>query len=134
MTDFNRDIKKLAMENTDFRRVLLTQKHSQLVLMSVEPGDDIGEETHKVDQILVFVDGDGEAVLNRKKSKIGPNSLVEVPAGTLHNFVNTGKKPLKLYTIYAPPEEDEGLVHKTKADAEADEAAEAEKPKKKKKK
>jgi mannose-6-phosphate isomerase-like protein (cupin superfamily) len=134
VADFNRDITKLAMDNKDFRRVLLTQEHSQLVLMSVEPGDDIGEETHEVDQILVFVDGEGEAVLNKKKSKVKPGSLVEVPAGTLHNFVNTGDTPLKLYTIYAPPEEEEGLVHKTKADAEADEAEEEEKPKKKKKK
>jgi mannose-6-phosphate isomerase-like protein (cupin superfamily) len=131
MSDFNRDIATMAMKNTDFRRVVLTQKHSQLVLMSVEPGDEIGEETHKVDQILVFVDGEGQAVLDGKKSKVKPNSLVEVPAGTLHNFINTGDTPLKLYTIYAPPEEEPDTVHKTKAEADA--AEEEEKAKKKKK-
>ena len=117
---FNKDIRALATKNTDFRRVLLTQKHSQVVLMSVEPGDEIGEETHEVDQVLVFVSGEGQAVLDGRKSGIKADSLVEVPAGTLHNFINTGSEPLKLFTIYAPPEEEEGLVHKTKADAEAD--------------
>jgi mannose-6-phosphate isomerase-like protein (cupin superfamily) len=131
MADFNRDIASMAMKNTDFRRVVLTQKHSQLVLMSVEPGDEIGEETHEVDQILVFVDGEGQAVLDGKTSKVKANSLVEVPAGTLHNFINTGDTPLKLYTIYAPPEEEPDTVHKTKAEADA--AEEAEKAKKKKK-
>jgi len=131
MSEFNRDIATMAMKNTDFRRVILTQKHSQLVLMSVEPGDEIGEETHKVDQILVFVDGEGQAVLDGTKSKVKANSLVEVPAGTLHNFINTGDTPLKLYTIYAPPEEEPDTVHKTKAEADA--AEEAEKAKKKKK-
>lgn len=125
MPQFNKDIRKLATENTDFRRVLLTQEHSQIVLMSVEPGDDIGEETHEVDQVLMFIAGEGEAVLGGKKSKIKADSLVEVPSGTKHNFINTGTEPLKLFTIYAPPEEEEGLVHKTKADAEAAEAEEA---------
>jgi mannose-6-phosphate isomerase-like protein (cupin superfamily) len=125
---FNKDIRKLAMENTDFRRVLLTQEHSQIVLMSVEPGDDIGEETHEVDQVLVFLAGEGQAVLDGKKSKIKADSLVEVPAGTKHNFINTGSEPLKLFTIYAPPEEEDGLVHKTKAEADAAEAEKEEKP------
>ncbi len=119
---FNKDILKLTRENKDFRRVILTNEHSQLVLMSIEPGDEIGEETHEVDQVLVFVEGEGQAVLAGKKAKVAPGHLVEVPAGTKHNFVNTGDTPLKLYTIYAPPEEEEGLVHKTKADADAYEA------------
>jgi mannose-6-phosphate isomerase-like protein (cupin superfamily) len=118
MPTINKDIAKQAQDNTDFRRVILTNKHSQVVLMSVEPGDDIGEETHEVDQILYFVDGEGDAVLNSKRSKIHAGSLVSVPAGTLHNFVNTGDTPLKLYTIYAPPEEEPKTVHKTKAEAE----------------
>ena len=122
MPTINKDIAKQAQDNTDFRRVILTNKHSQVVLMSVEPGDDIGEETHEVDQILYFVDGEGDAVLNSKRSKIHAGSLVSVPAGTLHNFVNTGDTPLKLYTIYAPPEEEPKTVHKTKAEAEAEEA------------
>ena len=118
MPKINEDIAQMAKDNTDFRRVILTNKHSQVVLMSIEPGDDIGSETHEVDQILYFVDGDGEAELSGKKSKIAPGSLVSVPAGIRHNFINTGKKPLKLYTIYAPPEEEPDTVHKTKAEAE----------------
>ena len=85
--------------------------------MSVEPGYDIGEETH------VFISGTGEAILDGKKSKFGPNSLVAVPAGTLHNFVNTGQEPLKLFTVYSPPEEEVGTLHRDKAEAEAAEAA-----------
>lgn len=122
MQNFNRNIADLAMQNSDFRRVILTQKHSQLVVMSIEPGDEIGEETHEVDQILVFVAGEGEAVLNGQKSRVEANHFVEVPAGTRHNFINTGSEPLKLYTIYAPPEEEPGTVHRTKADADAAEA------------
>lgn len=123
MADFNRNIRDLATKNKNFRHVLLTQKHTQLVLMSIEAGDEIGEETHEVDQVLVIVAGSGQAVLDGKKGKIGPDSLIEVPAGTKHNFINTGDEPLKLYTIYGPPEEEDGLIHKTKADADADEAA-----------
>lgn len=129
MPTINKDIAKQAQDNTDFRRVLFTNKHSQVVLMSVEPGDDIGEETHEVDQILYFVDGEGEAKLGSKTSKIHPGSLASVPAGTLHNFTNTGDTPLKLYTIYAPPEEEPNTVHKTKAEAEAAEEAEEKKKK-----
>ncbi len=119
MPTINKDIAKQAMDNTDFRRVILTNKHSQVVLMSIEPGDDIGEETHEGDQILYFVEGEGEAKLGAKTSKVHAGSLVSVPAGTVHNFTNTGDTPLKLYTVYAPPEEPKGTVHKTKAEAEA---------------
>ena len=117
MATFNENIRRRTMENTDFRREILTNEHSQLVLMSIEPGDEIGEETHDVDQVLVFVQGEGEAILNGQKSRIGTDSLVAVPAGTLHNFVNTGKERLKLYTIYSPPEEARGTVHRNKAEA-----------------
>lgn len=123
MADFNQDIVQLTKDNADFRRVVRTEVHSQIVLMSVQPGDDIGEETHRVDQVLVFVSGSGEAVLNGEKSAVAANRLVVVPAGTKHNFINTGTEPLKLYTVYAPPEEPDGLVHKDKAEAEAWEAA-----------
>jgi mannose-6-phosphate isomerase-like protein (cupin superfamily) len=119
MPKFNDHIRKLAKENTDFRREILTNKHSQVVLMSIEPGDEIGEETHKGDQLLFFVKGEGKAVLDGKKSSIEKGSLVSVPAGTRHNFINTGDKPLKLYTIYSPPEEAPGTVHHTKADERA---------------
>jgi mannose-6-phosphate isomerase-like protein (cupin superfamily) len=117
----NPDINELTRKNKNFRKVLSTNKHSQVVLMSIEPGDDVGEETHKVDQILVFVEGEGQSVLDGKRAAVKAGSMVQVPAGTKHNFINKGDQPLKLYTIYAPPEEEEGLVHKTKADAEADE-------------
>ena len=117
MPQFNDNIRRLATQNTDFRREILTNEHSQLVLMSIEPGDEIGEETHDVDQILVFVGGEGEAVLDGKKSRIEEGSLVAVPAGTRHNFVNTASRPLKLYTIYSPPEEAPGTLHRTKAEA-----------------
>jgi mannose-6-phosphate isomerase-like protein (cupin superfamily) len=117
MPKFNEDIKKMAKENTDFRREILTNEHSQIVLMSIEPGDEIGEETHEVDQVLVFVKGKGEAVLDGERRPIGKASLVAVPAGTLHNFINTGDKPLKLFTIYSPPEEAPGTVHRNKAEA-----------------
>jgi mannose-6-phosphate isomerase-like protein (cupin superfamily) len=119
MPTINKDIAQQTRENTDFRREIITNKHSQVVLMSVEPGDDIGEETHEGDQILYFVEGEGEAKLGSKTSKVHAGSLVSVPAGTVHNFTNTGDKPLKLYTVYAPPEEPKGTVHKTKAEAEA---------------
>ena len=124
MTIFNKDILELAKENNFFRKEILTNEHSQIVLMSIEPGDDIGEESHDVDQVLVFVEGEGEAVLNGERSKIQTNSLVVVPAGTQHNFINTGSTALKLYTVYAPPEEAPGTLHKTKAEAVAAEAHE----------
>lgn len=119
MPTFNKDIVALTKANTNFRQVILTGKHSQIAIMCVEPGDDIGEETHHVDQVLVFVEGEGEAVVGGETTKVAANSLVVVPAETIHNFINTGAGPLKLYTVYSPPEEPEGLVHKDKAEAEA---------------
>jgi mannose-6-phosphate isomerase-like protein (cupin superfamily) len=119
MTFFNKDIVALAGSSSDFRREILTQADSQVVIMSVEPGDDIGEETHGVDQLLFFIAGRGDAVLNGERSAVAAGSLVAVPAGTRHNFINTGPEPLKLFTIYAPPEEAPGTLHRTKADAVA---------------
>ena len=109
-----------ARENNFFRQELMTGEHSQVVVMSIPPGGEIGEEIHHVDQVLVFVDGEGEATLNGQKSKVSAGDLTFVPAGTKHNFINTGNKDLKLYTIYSPPEHKPGTIHKTKA--EADEA------------
>jgi mannose-6-phosphate isomerase-like protein (cupin superfamily) len=115
------NVTKLAKENENFRQVLFTTDLSQLVLMSVEPNDDIGEETHDgIDQILTFVSGTGEAVLDGEKSEIKSGSVVVVPGGVKHNFINKGDEPLKLYTVYAPPEHKDGKVHRTKADAEND--------------
>jgi mannose-6-phosphate isomerase-like protein (cupin superfamily) len=116
----NMDIVRLARENAFFRRVVETGEHCQVVLMSIPPGGEIGEETHDhVDQVLVFVAGTGEAVLEGDRTPIGPGRLAFVPAGTRHNFVNAGNDDLKLYTVYAPPEHAPGTVHETKAEADA---------------
>jgi mannose-6-phosphate isomerase-like protein (cupin superfamily) len=117
---FNVDIVKQARANSYFREVLATGPHCQVVVMSIPPGGEIGSEVHSdVDQVLVFVQGEGEAILDGEKSAVGPDRLVHVPAGTRHNFVNTGKGDLRLYTIYAPPEHKPGTIHKTKAEADA---------------
>jgi mannose-6-phosphate isomerase-like protein (cupin superfamily) len=114
------DIRRLARENEDFRREVMTGPHSQVVLMSVAPGSEIGEEVHDdVDQVLVFVEGTGEAVLEGDTSGVEPGHLVFVPAGTRHNFVNRGDTALKLYTVYSPPEHEAGTVHHTKEEADA---------------
>jgi mannose-6-phosphate isomerase-like protein (cupin superfamily) len=116
----NKDIIGSAMENSSFRRVVETGEHCQVVLMSIQPGGEIGEETHDhVDQVLVFVAGTGEAVLAGERTPIGPGRLVFVPARTKHNFLNSGDGDLKLYTVYAPPEHAPGTVHETKAEADA---------------
>ena len=119
MAFFNQDIFELTEQNTDFRREILTGQHSQLVLMSIEPGDDIGTETHDVDQILVVVSGEGEAVLDSQRSQISAQRAIVVPAGTQHNFINTGQRPLKLWTVYAPPEEAPGTLLRTRAEVQA---------------
>ena len=122
---FNEDIVKRAKANSYFREVLATGPHSQVVVMSIPPGGDIGEEVHDdVDQTLVFVGGEGQAILDGEKSAVAVDRLVQVPAGMRHNFVNTGKVDLRLYTIYAPPEHKPGTIHKTKAEADAAHEAE----------
>jgi mannose-6-phosphate isomerase-like protein (cupin superfamily) len=117
--EFNQDIFQLAKENTFFRKEVATAKYSQVVLMSIPPGGEIGEETHNLDQILVFVQGEGKSILNGKEAPVKAGRLVVVPTGTRHNFINTGKEDLKLFTVYAPPEHKPGTVHKTKAEADA---------------
>lgn len=122
---FNNDIVALAQKNEYFRQEVVTGTYNQVVLMSIPPGSEIGEETHPDrDQVLVFVAGDGKAILNGESQPVATNSLCFVPAGTKHNFVNTGSSDLKLFTVYAPPEHAPGTVHKTKAEADAAEAAE----------
>ena len=111
--------KALARENEYFRQVLETGEHAQLVVMTLARGEEIGEETHQGDQILFFVDGEGEAILGGEPSPVQSGDYVFVPAGTLHNFVNTGGAPLRLLTTYAPPEHPHGTVHRTKAEADA---------------
>lgn len=120
---YHTEILAQALRNDDFRRELVTGQHSQVVLMSIPAGQDIGEEVHEVDQTLIFVAGEGEAIVGGEHSRIAANTLFFVPAGTRHNFVNEGTAALKLVTIYAPPEHAAGTVHKTKAEAEAAEAA-----------
>ena len=117
------DIEKDAFANDDFRRVLYTTKLSQLVLMHIEVGQDIGEEVHDVDQFLRIEMGQGKAVLDGVEHELSDGLSITVPAGTKHNVINTSPEmPLKLYTVYSPPNHKDGLVHKTKADALADEA------------
>ncbi len=119
---FHEDIKKLAKENTNFRKVVYTGQNSQLVLMSIPVGGDIGEETHHdTDQILFLVDGEGMAVIDDQESAFTEHEVVFVPTGTKHNFKNTGDEDLKLYTVYAPPAHKDGTVHQTKEEAEKDE-------------
>jgi mannose-6-phosphate isomerase-like protein (cupin superfamily) len=116
------DVVELALRNDAFRRVIVTGEHSQVVVMTIGVGGEIGEEVHPdTDQLLVFIEGEGEAVLDSRSSKVAPNQLVFVHAGTRHNFVNTGDVPLRLVTVYAPPEHAPGTVHQTKAEADADE-------------
>lgn len=120
MKGFVQDIEGLAIRNNEFRSVLYTAKNCQLVLMALKPQEEIGAEVHKLDQFFRVEEGNGEAVLDGVSSSIQAGFAVLVPAGTRHNIVNTGSKPLKLYTLYAPPNHRDGVVHHTRADAEAD--------------
>jgi mannose-6-phosphate isomerase-like protein (cupin superfamily) len=114
------DIVEAAWSNDAFRREILTGEHEQVVVMTIPPGGEIGEEVHPTtDQVLAFVDGRGEAQLDGQTSKVAPNDLVFVRAGTRHNFINVGDLPLRLITIYAPPQHAPGTVHQTKAEADA---------------
>jgi mannose-6-phosphate isomerase-like protein (cupin superfamily) len=127
MTEYLGPIEKLTLENTYFRQVLFTGEHSQLVVMCLAPGEDIGDEVHpKVDQFFRIEHGQAKFVLNEKQEHPARDGdAVIVPAGTYHNVINTSKTlPLKLYTIYSPPNHPDGTVHKTKAEAEAAEAQE----------
>ena len=119
MKGFKSNIEKGTLGNANFRRVLYTGKYSQLVLMSLKPGEEIGEEVHKtVDQFFRFEKGEGLVSIDDIKHKVSDGDAVIVPAGAKHNVTNTSKtKELKLYTIYSPPEHQDGTVRKTKADA-----------------
>lgn len=123
---FNEDIVAVAKQNRWFREVVATGPHAQVVVMSIPPGGEIGEEVHAaVDQVLVFVEGEGAAIMDGDRTAVGPDRLVLVPAGTRHNVVNTGSSDLRLYTVYAPPQHAHGKIHRTKAEADADEHDEA---------
>ena len=120
MKGFVGDIEKLTVENADFRRVLYTGKYLQLVLMTLAPGEEIGEEVHADhDQFLRLEAGAGEAWIDGNRAPVKADDAIIVPAGARHNVVNTGDTPLRLYTLYAPPEHRDGTVHVTKAEADA---------------
>ena len=110
------NIEKATRENTDYRRVLYTARNSQLVLMSLAPGEEIGKETHHLDQFLRFEEGDGKVILDDVEHDVHDGSAVVVPQGTKHNVINTVSTNLKLYSLYSPPEHKDGTVHHTKAD------------------
>ncbi len=115
------NIENDTKENTNFRKVLFTAPHSQLVVMSLKPGEDIGSEVHELDQFIRIEEGSGMAVLDEKQYEVEDDWAIVVPAGSEHNIVNTGDSDLKLYTIYSPPEHKDGTIHATKEDALADE-------------
>ena len=115
------NIEEATNSNGDFRRVLYTGKNLQLVLMTLQPGDEIGEEVHEDrDQFFRIEDGRGTVYIDGAPNQVEDDFAVIVPAGARHNVVNTGDEPLKLYTIYGPPEHRDGIVHRTKAQADAD--------------
>src|ERR1017187_3900180 len=120
MKGFVQNIEARATKNANFRRVLYTAKNCQLVVMSLHPAEEIGMEVHKLDQFFRVEEGSGEAILDGVRSPISAGFAVLVPAGTKHNIVNTSAAPLKLYTLYAPPNHRDGVVHRTRADAEKD--------------
>ena len=118
-TGFVTDIKKAAKENEFYRNVIFTAPHSQLVLMSIEPGDEIGLEVHDGDQILYFVDGEGKVVLDGEEHEVEKGSIAFVPSGVQHNVVNTDEEELKLFTVYAPPQHPWNTVERKKKAAGA---------------
>jgi mannose-6-phosphate isomerase-like protein (cupin superfamily) len=123
MQGYISNIEDLTEGNDNFRKVLYTSKYSQLVLMSLKPGEEIGEEVHQdIDQFFRFESGEGKVVIDGVEHAVKDDFAVIVPAGANHNVVNTSSdKPLKLYTIYSPPEHKDGIIHQTKEEAMADE-------------
>jgi mannose-6-phosphate isomerase-like protein (cupin superfamily) len=120
MKGFVQDIEAIVAKNGDFRRVLYTARNCQLVVMALKPKEEIGAEVHKLDQFFRVEEGTGEAVLDGVRTVISAGFAVLVPAGMNHNIINTGSVPLKLFTLYAPPNHRDGVVHPTRTDAEAD--------------
>ena len=122
MKGYVTNIEQETLENENFRRVLYTTKRVQLVVMCLQPNEDIGAEVHQLDQFIRIEAGEGTSVLDGQETVLGNGSVIIIPAGIRHNIINTSaENPLKLYTLYAPPNHKDGTVHKTKADAEADE-------------
>ena len=122
MNGFVTNIEKATLQNTNFRKVLYTSKHSQLVLMCLKPNEEIGSEIHtENDQFFRFEQGQGKCIVDGNEYPISNGTAVVIPVGSKHNIINTGKEALKLYTVYSPPNHKDGTVHRTKADAEANE-------------
>ncbi len=123
MKGYVANIEKITEKNNNFRKVLYTGKHSQLVVMSLKPGEEIGEEVHEnLDQFFRFEEGEGKVIINGVEYKVEDGFAVIVPAGARHNVINTSSDEfLKVYTIYSPPQHRDGLVHTTKEEAERDE-------------
>lgn len=117
MKGYVENIEKESLANENFRKVLYTASNSQLVVMSLKPGEDIGEEVHELDQFLRVEAGTGKAILDGVEHPIEDGSAIVVPAGAKHNIVNSGSTPMKLYTIYSPPEHRDGVIHEAKEDA-----------------
>jgi mannose-6-phosphate isomerase-like protein (cupin superfamily) len=112
------NIEKATLDNKNFRHVIYTGRYTQLVLMTIPAGGEIGAEVHGNDQFFRIEAGEGEVVIDGKTSKVSDDFAVIVPAGARHNVKNTGTEPLKLYTLYAPPHHKDGTIHKTKAEAD----------------
>lgn len=120
MRGYVQDIESVANENDDFRKVLYTARNCQLVVMSLKPQEDIGAGLHQLNQFFRIALGHGKAVIDGVKTAIKAGAAVIVPAGAKHNIINTGTEPMKLYTVYSPPNHRDNVVHHTRADAEAD--------------
>lgn len=116
MNGYITNIEQDTLNNTDYRRVLYTTPKSQLVLMSIEPGDEIDTETHELDQFIRIEQGNAKVILNGTEHEVEDDFAIVIPAGTKHNVISTGDVPLKLYSVYSPPEHKHGTVHATKAD------------------
>ncbi len=114
MKGYITNIEKATLENTDYRRVLYTSKSSQLVLMNLKPGEEIGEEIHKLDQFIRIEQGSAQVILDDVTHEVKDDDAIVIPQGTKHNVINTGEIELKLYSVYSPPEHKDGTVHKTK--------------------
>lgn len=120
MDGFYGNIEELTLANSFFRKVLYTGKHAQLVVMTLQPGEEIGTEIHpQVDQFFRFEAGRGRVIVDGQEQVVKADEVIIVPAGSEHNIINTGSEPLKLYTIYSPPNHPDGTIHKTKAEADA---------------
>lgn len=111
------NIEEATLENNNFRKVLYTAQNSQLVVMSINPGEEIGAEVHHLDQFIRIETGSGKAILDGVEHIITDGYAIVVPAGTNHNVINTSEEVMKLYTVYSPPEHKDGVVHATKDDA-----------------